>query len=141
MKSLELNWIRNVDKSLVIPEVVFSSISWCGGRYHQPRKDEKYIDGRYYDLSFGLIEISSAYPETIEETLAHEWRHHWQCCHGWEFEYSFDWPETFDAEKYDDMIVRYFTENNHEMDAVKFQYKHSSIHLNWEELLHVYLRN
>jgi hypothetical protein len=137
MKSLELNWIRNVDKSLVIPEVVFSYDNKISGRYYDPSKDEIEIDGSYYDLDFGLIEIS-VYSSDIESTLAHEWRHHWQVCNGWNTDYIFKWPLNCCYE-YDKCIFKYFTENKHELDALKFEYKHSRIYDYWEELLYEYL--
>lgn len=141
MKSIEVNWIRNVDKSLVIPEVVFSSLNWAGGMYHHPEKNEICIDGKYYDLKYGLIEVSVQFKSlSTESTLAHEWRHHWQAYHGWVNDYRFLWPSTFEEDDYDDLILKYFTLNNHEMDALRFQNKYSSVYDNWVEILYQHLQ-
>jgi hypothetical protein len=143
LKSLELNWIRNVDKSLVMPEVVFSSIDWCGGFYHEPKAGEEvFIDGNYYPLDYGLIEVSESNNPDIQElasTIAHEWRHHWQICHGYKTIYSFIWPRQFEVDDYDGLLVNYFTKNHHEMDALLFQRKYASIHDEWEKLLYNHL--
>lgn len=139
MKSLELNWIRNVDKSLVIPEVVFSSLDWAGGQCFPPCRDEVCIDGKYYDLKYGLIEISIRFGD-YESTLAHEWRHHWQICNGWVYNHEFLWPKTFYNHDYNDMILKYFTLNSHEMDALRFQNQYSNIYEEWKEILYQYLQ-
>jgi hypothetical protein len=143
LKSLELNWIRKVDKSLIMPEVVFSSLDWAGGQYFRPfHGEELLIDGKHYPREHGLIEVSTIQNATdweIAATLAHEWRHHWQACHGIEFAEAFKWPHKFDNDDYDDLIVKFFTLNTYEMDAVRFQHRYTKIHDEWEELLHDHL--
>lgn len=138
MKSLELNWIRNVDKSLVIPEVVFSSLSWAGGIYHHPKRGEILIDDKFYSLDYGVIEVPEKFGG-YGPTLAHEWRHHWQHYNGWKFDQSYLWPEEFNPDEYDSLIVKYFTSNHHEMDALRFEYEYTTIHEKWEKLLYNYL--
>ncbi len=138
MKSLELNWIKNEDKSLVMPEVVFSSVSWAGGLYYHPEDMEVCINGKFYSLEFGLIEIGMT--GIIESTLAHEWRHHWQFFHyGVPDDYLFSWPQEISVDEYDKALVKYFLSNPTEMDALRFQYKHSHIYEEWEKLLYKYL--
>lgn len=142
MKSLELNWIRKYDKSLIIPEVVFSSLSWVAGQYYKPDNDEIYIDGVGYSMRFGLIEVSERQNKTdvdIASTLAHEWRHHWQIFNLPTRTYNYYWPHEFDNSDYDDMIIKYFTSNELEMDALRFQKKYSSVCDEWESVLYLYL--
>lgn len=142
MKSLELNWIRKFDKSLSMPEVVYSSIDWAGGQYFHPEENEICIDGKYYNISRGLIEISvsnNVSSKEISSTIAHEWRHHWQYFNLPYEKNKFKWPQTYDDQKYNKLITNYFLLNPLEMDALQFQKKYSSIYEEWEEILHDYL--
>jgi hypothetical protein len=119
MKSLELNWVRNEDKSLVLPEVHFSDIDNVGGYYIPASDGEVLIDDRYYDKRNGVIVISSQYPDDIPSVLAHEWRHHWQHFQGWKYDgIGWDSPVNYDAAIYD-----YFTQSYSEFDAFRFQCK------------------
>ena len=139
MKSIELNWIRNYDKSLVIPEVVFSSTSNVGGRYYEPKKDELLIDNTFYNLQYGIIEISQEYPDETHRSLAHEWRHHWQKCNGWNVNRVFCWPEKFNLAEYDSLIKKYFLLNIDELDALRFEYKLTGIPEEWKRILYQYI--
>lgn len=116
-KSLELNWVRGEDKSLLIPEVVFEPREDCGGYYLSPWKGEELIGGRFYDRRFGIIVVSSLWPDGIETTLAHEWRHHWQECNGWRYD-GIGWNSPND---YEDSIRDYFTRSRSEADALRFE--------------------
>ena len=138
MKSLELNWIRNFDKSLVIPEVIFHRMDNAGAMYMPPRNNEVYDeDGKPHDMKFGVIVINPDYPCYFEPHLAHEWRHHWQHFHGWK--YDGIGKQILNELKYENAVYKYFTESYCEMDALRFQKKHSYISELWEELLYRHL--
>jgi hypothetical protein len=138
LKSLELNWIRNCDKSLVIPEITFEPIEEYGGEYLPPDNCEVLVNDRWIDSRYGIIVISSLYPENIEINIAHEWRHHWQVHHGWR-DRGKDWSRIVqEIPDYDKRIVHYFTTFPTEMDALCFERKHSSPNITvefWWELL------
>ncbi len=140
--SMELNWIRKFDKSLINPTVVFSSLKWASGLYYHPEKDEICIDGKFYHLGCGLIEVSNFNNETAKETagtIAHEWRHHWQYFNLPKEKVGFEWPKSYNELEYNEMIVKYFTLNPLEMDALRFQKRYSYVYENWEEILQNYL--
>ena len=120
MKSLELNWVRNEDKSLVIPEVIFASVENIGGYYLEPEHREHFIGNRFVDGRFGVI-VVSVFDQPFEATLSHEWRHHWQVCHGWEYD-GINWNSPAD---YDAGIREYFRRSRSELDALRFQVRHS----------------
>ena len=128
MKSLELNWLRKkVDKSIPIPEVVYHPLENAGGQYYSPNSDDELYDpdGKPYSMRYGVIVINPEYGP-YQSTIAHEWRHHWQHYNGFEFEIS---PtRLFDEFDYDTALLKYFTESNTEWDAVRFQYKYSTIY-------------
>jgi len=139
MKSLELNWIRKkCDKTLVMPEVMFLEIDYAG-MYIHPEECEYYdTDGHPFYAGNGLIIVDTRYPEDVESTIAHEWRHHWQLFNGFKLEAS-DWDVEIDDNDYNDHLIKYFTSSKFEMDALRFQYKYSFIDPSWEELLYQYL--
>lgn len=116
MRSLELNWVRNEDKSLVLPELVFAPIGKEGGIYYVPTAGELIVEGRFVDNSHGTIVVNSEQPERHASVLAHEWRHHWQIHRGWSLD-----PITWDrARTYDDMAADYFLKSRCEFDALRF---------------------
>ena len=91
-RSLEVNWLRRFDRSLVVPEVVYtptptSDGSEVGGYYVHPGKYEWMIDGKYYDGAFGILVVGTMYGDDAVSTLAHEWRHHWQLHNGMTFDH------------------------------------------------------
>ena len=138
MKSFELNWIRKVDKSIPIPEVIFFPLSDATGMYFSPDCDNVMFDadGYSYSMDYGVIVVSTlAKNEDIEGTIAHEWRHHWQQYNG--FEYDESTITEYDEEKmnYDEFAFQYFTTSKAELDALRFEYKYSNIPDQWEELL------
>lgn len=138
MKSLELNWIRNEDKSLVIPEVIFQELESSAGQYMDPQPYEIYdMDGHPHDMNFGVIIINLNYTEEFESTLAHEWRHHWQLFHGFEY----DGIDKYKNNDYDKYIINYFTKSKAEMDALRFEVKNSKTHPYFEELLYDYIKD
>jgi hypothetical protein len=135
IKSLELNWIRNEDKSLVLPTVVFAPLSSYSGYYVSPRAGEREIEGGFYDLHFGLIVVSTLNPENVAATLAHEWRHHWQACNGWVYD-GIGWHSQSPA-NYDRAIKEYFTRSRCEFDALRFEWRKARCEVNeyWRGIL------
>lgn len=120
LRSLELNWIRNCDKSLLMPDVIFTKDQRYGGYYLHPYPGEAYIDGHFYTMETGIIVIAEAWPENIASTIAHEWRHHWQMMHGWKFDHI-GWDSTLP--NYEEQLRAYVRKSRSEADAVRFQFK------------------
>ena len=135
MKNLELNWIRKFDKTLVMPEVMFYPMDGCSGRYYYPRKDKEIFDedGRGYWMRYGVIAINPEVNCDYAGTIAHEWRHHWQCFNGIPFELS---KRPDECEDYNEGLRRYFTSSKTELDAVRFEHKHAGVWEEWEEPLY-----
>ena len=124
MRSVELNFVRNQDKSLILPELVFYEANGGNGQYYSPQKQEVQIGDKYYQLDSGLIQISPENPETFAATLAHEWRHHWQWLHGMGkfFVDSGGWIKHSNRfSSYDRALREYFFGCPMEMDALRFQ--------------------
>lgn len=139
-RSLEFNWLRRFDRSLVVPEIVFvhtplaNGTDECGGFYQQPIDQEFLIGDKFVDAHFGLIVIGIAEPENIAETIAHEWRHHWQLHNGMPFD-NVRWQ----ADKpYEHAIREYFLRSKAEMDALLFSRKvaPNDMTLEWLDLCH-----
>ena len=113
MPSLELNWLRTLDKTLPTPIVLFTDSPFSSGSYYFPRRQEILIQDSYFPLDRGLIAVSST-TNSVGNTLAHEFRHHWQ-----EFHFSHNHPKAFDRSlAYHDAIVKYFTYQWWELDAL-----------------------
>jgi len=141
MKSLELNWIRNFDKSLFIPEVVFHSLNSASGKYYPPEKKGWLYDenGHPYLMRFGVIVINpNQSDKEVPRTIAHEWKHHWQYFHGIKFEI----PPTnlFNRYSYMTAIVKYFKCSRTESDAIRFEYKHAGMNEYWKEALYNFIK-
>lgn len=118
--SLELRWLARSDKYILLPQLVFADIDY-GGRFYYPRREELLINDKYYPMGRGVIIISDAYPEEIESSIAHEWRHLWQFYQGWSYWYA-EW-DLKSKESYRNKIIRFFKSDPLEMDALLFQLK------------------
>lgn len=120
--SLELNWLPNsMLKGLTLPEIRFIEVENASGSYTPPYKKNK-----------PLITISTLWPEDIHETIAHEFRHHWQLYNVLgEFP---DWPWGRGTD-YKESIIDYFTGAWHEWDALQFSLKvaPTDVTLLWKE--------
>lgn len=141
MKSLELNWIRKkVDRTIPMPEVMYFPFTDAGGRYYRPQKGWMFDgDMRPHSMKYGVIVVSPLCSDNVEATIAHEWRHHWQYFHGVKFDAT---PvNIFQTMAYEKALVKYFKSSRMEMDALRFQYKHSTIHEAWEELLFNFIKD
>jgi len=123
-RSIGLNWLRHFDKSVVVPEVVFTSLNDASGYYYQPGDYELCIDGRFYDGIFGIMVISDG--DLIASTIAHEWRHHWQRHNDFEFDHVPLRPDL----PYEENIAHYFSSSKSEMDALLFERRNAPNYLN-----------
>jgi hypothetical protein len=144
MKSLELNWIRKkVDKTIPIPEVMFFPFGdgRAGSYYHPNPKNEIFdIDGKPHSMKYGVIVLNPKYiNDYAEEHIAHEWRHHWQCFNGMEFEDGSYLPSK--SSTYEQSLWDYFTGSKLEMDALRFQYKYAGVNDIWEETLYPLIKD
>jgi hypothetical protein len=125
VRSIEINWLRRFDRSLVVPEIVFhlgvahNGVGECSGFYAHPGKYELLIDGRYVDAHFGIIVVGLDKRIDIPGVLAHEWRHHWQLHNGFEWDHL-----KWDASRgWEAGIRKYFRSSRSEMDALTFERK------------------
>lgn len=126
-RSLELNWLRRHDRSLVVPEVLFlpqpetNTGKSCGGFYAKPENQEWFIGGQFVDGRFGVIVIGTDDPELIPGAIAHEWRHHWQLFNGMPLDSARQYEGCFAGRTYEAGIKNYFTHFKSERDALIFQ--------------------
>ena len=114
--SLELNWLPK-PKQLSIPDIFIVSNYDYSGCYYSPEYCEVELDGKCVSVENGLIVIES---DTSPSTIAHEFRHHLQWCHGVDSEiqeWNFNKP-------FKDAIIEYYTNSLTEMDALLFECKH-----------------
>ena len=130
--SLELSWLpTSFLKSVNTPRVAFvSNVSYGGCYYKQQEFANDDIDLR----RSALICISNKYEDTIASTIAHEFRHHWQQL-AWGNNAKvtrLDW-----SQGYDKGIIKYFTSDFREFDALRFEHKYARDYLNdaWWGLL------
>lgn len=131
-KSLELNWLSRYDKDLPLPEIVYSpdNVDFhgrrCGGCYYSPERNEYLFGDVYVPFDNGVILVGAREPELMIGTLAHEWRHHWQLHRGLAKDGSGYNQEDFASlDTYNAAIRKYFRTQPHEMDALRFQFKHA----------------
>jgi hypothetical protein len=115
--SLETNWCR--DKKIPVPDVVYVSGTHYAGLYISPSIDYIIYDNIHILPSKnGTIIINSEH-DNIASVLAHEYRHHWQYHHGWDYDGI---PWQFDAD-YISELTNYYRESHSEMDALLFELK------------------
>jgi len=116
LPSLELNWLRK-DKDIFLPKIVFATMDGCGGFYAHPEENEYYFNGTYYDRVKGILFIDDTNDDSfVVNTIAHEWRHHWQFVSG----FGFDHVELNCGLEYKDMIIDFFKSSWTEMDVLLF---------------------
>lgn len=137
--SLELNWLK-YPKDVSIPDiVVIGEDDYAyAGCYYEPEEDaEIYVDDKPYGLERGILLIRE---DQFEPTIVHEFRHHLQTIHfGWKPEgHDFD----FDND-YKDSIIKYFTTNKFEMDALLYELKYypTDVNLEWMEWITKHYEN
>lgn len=120
--SADLYWLSRRDKDLPLPTLLFAaSPGGGGGCCYQPWPYPVTIGGREYDCRNGLIVVDWEQSCSIEATLAHEWRHHWQhykdpvkVVTRWSLIPSHD---------YKSAIVGFFRANRWERDALRNELK------------------
>ena len=131
MIALALNHFRGNEKDLLLPMVIVGTPPIrTSGICYRPRKEEIIIDSRFYPMDKGLIIIP---PDADDSVLAHEWRHHWQCIHGWvpDNNIPLSWGK---GAAYKSAIIKYF-ESRTEMDALIYSlpYALTDLPLQWYE--------
>jgi len=118
-----LHWLWKKDKDLCIPEIIIGNNSQISGCYYHPTRDQILLSDEIVDLSKGVIFIDESNiinEEHFSQTLAHEWRHHWQYFNTCEY---YECPFIFDDCDYYECIVRFFKYNYYELDALLFELK------------------
>lgn len=131
--SIDLNWIYRKNKQTSLPKLVYiAPHAEYGGFYVAPQYTPYIYEDKEVPANKGVLFVVE--DDTTGSTIAHEWRHHWQTLNGWilkydNFDYIFSDHDIYDAE-----IVRYFRENNFEMDALRFENKHAKDYLNEERM-------
>lgn len=122
--SLHLNWVSRKSKQTITPKVAYiEGHEEYGGFYVEPSYYPYIYEGIEIPCEKGII--FAVDDDTCRATIAHEWRHHWQKLNGWDLNYSkynyvFSDPDIYDRE-----IIRFFTDNDFEMDALMFEYTHA----------------
>ena len=125
-----LYWLVRKAKDLVVPRVVFiegpALEEGASGCYYHPFWGEmvEFATGRLISLESGLLVLPTAVDDEgiwgkngLPETLAHEWRHHWQ----W-FNQVHCRAATWTGRiPYQEEIVSYFG-HPREMDALLFSH-------------------
>lgn len=127
--SLSLSWIAKQDKTIPMPVLVVDvSTPYCG-MYYRPRNEGVVIGEKTISARKGIIFFNPEKPD-VADTLAHEWRHHWQFWSGPGLD-----PVAFDyGGEYRSAIVKYFRSSRCEYDALRFSVKHapSEMSLLWK---------
>lgn len=134
MRSIELGWLSRHDKDLPLPELVFASrLAGCSGYYARPGRCESFVGGKGFDLTGGLIVCGETDAREAANTIAHEWRHHWQIFHMGLKDSLTRFNETIDY----DSAIREFFKDWREMDALLFSHRRapSPISHSWMELI------
>ena len=121
IRSLWFTWLRKEDKSLSLPDIVFADEPNRSGCYYHPDRNPVFIGANEYCPRRGLIVvgIESNDDEQIANTIAHEWRHHWQFHNMKHTPYA-----SFDSSiPYQAAIRNFFRSDHKEMDALIFSHK------------------
>jgi len=117
--SLHLNWIRNLDKTICNPILIYADEE-CeySGCFVHPFNGEWWFEDFPIDGEKGIMIISGE-TENEANTIAHEFRHLWQFINGWKYD-SFKWKHTRDYKK---QIINFFRSSKMEMDALLWSQK------------------
>jgi hypothetical protein len=125
MRSIELSWLARRDKWVPLPELVFTNDgnALYTGAYYRPQNWTLKINNKEICAKRGIIIINcEVYKFSVEATLAHEWRHHWQWFNGMIPETPIDTSSLCwsDLDNWKKSIKTYFKQP-HEMDALRFE--------------------
>ncbi len=134
MRSIELGWLQRINKELILPELCFAPLEGTAGCYYSPRACEQVIVGDIAVASdHGIIVVSTKDIGSCGAILAHEWRHHYQHCHGWKPD-GIGWSGKGD---YGAELRRFFSASLIERDALRFEMQHEKAdhHELWREIL------
>jgi hypothetical protein len=113
------------EKDLPTPRVLYVDGVPYGGIYFHPKDEGEVIGQRHIDLSRGALIVSTE--NFAEDTLAHEWRHHWQFCNGWKYD-GVNWPPRgLEQASYDAQVHAYFCGSKSEMDALKWSWRATGV--------------
>jgi hypothetical protein len=113
----EFSWLPNSVRKQVpyLPEIIFGDDFGASGYYLSPTEKNPR----------GLIVICDAAmnEDALSSTIAHEFRHHWQMFNfGMPKKIEYSWSHLYKTLGYEQAIVRYFNEQEHERDALIFEY-------------------
>ena len=113
--------IPNSDKDIPAAPVVFVDGLYASGCYYHPHPGVTRIGGREFECNRGILvaDVEKDF-DGRGDALAHEWRHHWQYCHGWVSDSrGLQRPN----EEYYEFIRRYFRSSRSEMDAELYAWR------------------
>lgn len=133
---MDLHWLYKLDKFLPTPILVFDYEKEYGGYYLHPEKTEYQIGDSFFNCKNGIIVVSTAFDHnSLQNTIAHEYRHHWQFCKGWIYD-GIGWNLPSE-EDYDITLKNFFNSSKSEMDAYLFSVKvaYDKVMEYWLELL------
>ena len=124
MKSHHLDWLARKAKDILLPHLVFVESLEDGNSAccYRPYKGEMQVGNVFVPFDKGLILVSESQMKfgSLENTLAHEWRHHWQWFNFPRAGYSTKFNA--DATNYKDAIIKFFKDPK-EYDALVFSHK------------------
>ena len=124
-------FLRPSDKDIPQPAVCLVSGYQAGGCYYHPSQSEVQLGNRFIDAERGILVMDI---NSEDDSLAHEWRHHWQFINGWVYD-GHQWGSGAD---YWTNLKRYFRTSRSEMDALVFsQQRTASVHEGWLDVLQV----
>ena len=129
--SLELNWLPNsLLKNIPTPRMIYHETARYGGCFMRQQETDIEVFGM--SLREGPVIVISNHNAGV---IAHEWRHLWQCMNGLLLEKGstvYDWSNN---KTYKGNIIKYFTTQPHEMDALQFELLHgpTDLTLRWKE--------
>jgi len=124
-KGLELNWLRKLDKSLSLPEIVIleheDPYNYRAG-YVRPSNDHYLYENIVVNSLNGIIKICEHYIN-CQNTIAHEFRHAWQA-------YNTNLLKTQPSStlwnslpgSWENKIIEYYKQRECELDAFLFAY-------------------
>lgn len=133
LSSVEYRWLARRNRGLHLPTfLVDDGLLEEAGFYCPPFDGLLDLGGSLFAADAGVIVISGC--QFFPSTLAHEWRHHQQWCHGFRF------PERLPLEFDDDYEadIRTFFRQPHEYDALSFEVRSYPDEGNemWWDLIH-----
>jgi len=122
MRAIDLHWLWERDKWLPLPDLVYRQDGSGSGVYYPPDPSPFFLeDGNTIAGLNGIICVSPDHNDTEEavaNTLAHEWRHHWQWHSGKPWTPQ-RWAQC-SADEYLGNIAAYYLRSRMEMDALLF---------------------